>query len=158
VYYYFKTRDDLLRALIDRHAVEVRSLLSELERQPTPRARLKALAESWALAAEEVADHGCQVGCLAWELTKTNPGLAGDARGLLEELVDWSERQFRDIGLPDPRALATSLIAGVQGAAVLADVLGDPGVMRQEARRLERWIDELCGACPSAVHLGSAQP
>ena len=117
--------------------------MSELERQPTPRARLKGLAEAWAAGADEVAEHGCQVGCLASELTKTNPRVGADARGLLEQLIAWSEDQFRALDLPDPRALATSLIAGVQGAALLAEVLDDASVMRREARRLERWIDEL---------------
>ena len=83
------------------------------------------------------------MGCLASELTKTNPDVGADARGLLVELIAWSERQFRELGVPDPRALATSLIAGVQGAALLADVLDDPAVMRREARRLEQWIDEI---------------
>jgi TetR/AcrR family transcriptional regulator, transcriptional repressor for nem operon len=58
-------------------------------------------------------------------------------------MIGWSERQFREIGHRDPRGLATTLLAGVQGAAVLADALQDPELMRREVRRLDRWIDEL---------------
>jgi AcrR family transcriptional regulator len=143
VYYYFKTREDLLRALVERRRDEVRGVLANLERRRTPQARLKGLAELWAAASDEVAQNGCPLGCLATELGKTNPDLAPDAAGVFEDLIDWSEEQFREIGHRDPRGLATTLIAGVQGAAVLADALHDPGLMRREVRRLDRWIDQL---------------
>src|SRR3990170_8170880 len=48
VYYYFKTRDDLGRAVIDTRAERVQALLTSIERRSTPRARLKALVRSWA--------------------------------------------------------------------------------------------------------------
>jgi AcrR family transcriptional regulator len=143
VYYYYKTREDLLRGLIERRRGQVRELLSGLERRRTPRARLKGLAESWAGAADEVAEHGCPLGCLSSELGKTHPDLAADAARLLQDIMDWSERQFREMGRRDARDLATTLLAGVQGAAVIADALGDPGVMRREVRRLHRWIDDV---------------
>jgi hypothetical protein len=65
------------------------------------------------------------------------------AAQLFQEILDWSERQFRESGRRNARDLATTLLAGVQGAAVIADALGDPGVMRREVRRLDRWIDEV---------------
>ena len=143
VYYYFRTREELLSALIERRRGEVRELLSRLERLRSPRARLKGLAESWAGAADEVAEHGCAVGCLASELGKTHPELAADAADVFQEIIDWSEQQFREIGRRNARDLATTLVAGVQGAALIADALGDPGVMRREVRRLERWIEDV---------------
>jgi hypothetical protein len=47
------------------------------------------------------------------------------------------------MGRRNARDLAVTLFAGVQGAALLADTMGDPKIMRREARRLERWIDQL---------------
>jgi TetR/AcrR family transcriptional regulator, transcriptional repressor for nem operon len=143
VYYYFKTREDLLGAVVERRRDEIRALLSSLDRRRTPQARLRGLAESWAASSEMVAESGCPLGCLASDLGKTHPDLAGDGAGLFHELLDWSETQFREMGRRDPRGLATTLIAGVQGAAVLADVLHDPGLMRREVQRLNRWIDNL---------------
>jgi AcrR family transcriptional regulator len=43
VYYYFKTKDDLVDAAIDAHVREIEAMLASLERHRTPRARLKAL-------------------------------------------------------------------------------------------------------------------
>jgi AcrR family transcriptional regulator len=143
VYYYFKTREELLAALVEYRRGEVRALLSGLDRRRDPRARLKALAETWAASADEVVEHGCTIGCLASQLTKTHASLAPGAAGLIEELLDWSETQFRQLGHPDARALATTLLGGIQGAAILASVLQDPDLMRREVRRLDRWIDDL---------------
>src|SRR5918999_2138065 len=46
VYYYFKTKDELVEAAIDSRARDVRSLLDSLERHRTPQARLKALVRA----------------------------------------------------------------------------------------------------------------
>jgi len=143
VYYYFKTREELLAALVNHRRGEVRALLSELD-HPDPRARLKGLAETWAASADHVAENGCTLGCLASQLGKTHPSLAPTAAALMEELLEWSETQFRQLGRPDARDLATMLLGGIQGAALLAGVLQDPDLMRREVQRLDRWIDELC--------------
>jgi AcrR family transcriptional regulator len=143
VYYYFKTREDLLAALVEHRRGEVRALLSELDHHHHPQARLKALAETWAASADQVVEHGCTVGCLASALRKTHPRLAPNAAALMEELLSWSETQFRQLGHLDAGELATTLLAGIQGAALLADVLQDPDLMRREVQRLDRWIDGL---------------
>lgn len=143
VYYYFKTRDDLVRAVIDSRAEQINGLLRSLERRATPQARLKGLTHSWAEVADLVAAHGCPLGSLSSELNKCEDDLAGGAAKLFGIVLDWSEEQFRTIGRRDARHLAITLFAGVQGAALLANTLGDPKIMQREARRLERWIDQL---------------
>ena len=143
VYYYFKTRDDLVHAVIDARAEQIRRLLASLERRSSPAARLKGLTHSWAEVAELVAAHGCPLGSLSSELNKCDNELAGGAAKLFGLVLDWSEEQFREIGRRDARHRAITLFAGVQGAALLANTLGDPKIMQREARRLERWIDEL---------------
>jgi AcrR family transcriptional regulator len=143
VYYYFKTRDDLVHAVIDTRAEQISGLLRSLERRSSPAARLKGLTHSWAEVAELVAAHGCPLGSLSSELNKCDDDLAGAAAKLFGLVLDWSEEQFRAMGRRNARDLAITLFAGVQGAALLADTMGDPKIMRREARRLERWIDEL---------------
>jgi TetR/AcrR family transcriptional repressor of nem operon len=145
VYYYFKTRDDLVQAVIDSHAEQIRGLLRSLDRRSSPGARLKGLTHSWAEVADLVAAHGCPLGSLSSELNKCDDELAGGAAGLFGLVLDWSVEQFRALGRRDARDLAITLFAGVQGAALLANTLGDPKIMQREARRLERWIDQLSG-------------
>jgi TetR/AcrR family transcriptional regulator, transcriptional repressor for nem operon len=143
VYYYFKTRDDLVRAVIDSRAQSIRSLLASFDRRTTPRARLKGLARSWADVAELVAAHGCPLGSLSSELNKQDDELAQEAAQLFRLVIEWAEKQFREMGRRDARDLAITLFAGVQGAALLANTLADPKILSREVRRLERWIDSI---------------
>lgn len=143
VYYYFKTRDDLIRAVIDSREESIHALLASFQRRSTPRARLKGLARSWSDVADLVAAHGCPIGSLSSELNKHHDGLAEDAARLFGVVLDWAQAQFREIGRRDARDLAITLFAGVQGAALLANTLHDPNILSREVRRLERWIDQL---------------
>jgi TetR/AcrR family transcriptional regulator, transcriptional repressor for nem operon len=143
VYYYFKTRDDLVRAVIAARADEVRALLSSLESRSTPRLRLKAMARSWTDMADLVVAFGCPIGSLATDLSRRDDGMGTEAATLIEAMIDWAAGQFRAMGRRDARDLATTLLAGIQGAAVLANALQDPKLLARETRRIERWIDEL---------------
>jgi TetR/AcrR family transcriptional repressor of nem operon len=143
VYYYFKTKDDLVGAAIDAHAVDIQAGLASFERHRTPQARLKALVRSWIDQAELVARYGCPHGSLSSELDKRDDGLDRSAAKLLELSIDWAEQRFREMGRRDARDLAIALIAAFQGASLLTNTLRDPEVLVRESRRLERWVDSL---------------
>ena len=143
VYYYFKTRDDLVGAVIESRAAEIAALLESLDRFPSPRSRLKALVRTWSDQRVRVADQGCPIGSLAADLSKADRGLGQQSARLLGTLIDWAQGQFREMGRPDAREVAVTLICGVQGAALLASTLGDADLLSREIRRLEIWIDDL---------------
>lgn len=143
VYYYFKTRNDLVRAVIDTQAAQFSTTLAALEGLPGPADRLRALVRSWDDMRDLVARHGCPVGNLSSELGKNEDGLERYAARSMNLIIDWAETQFRELGSPDPRDLAVTLLAGVQGAALLANALRDPHIMTRQVHHLERWIDSL---------------
>ena len=143
VYYYFKTKDELVEAAIESHALDVRELLESLEGQRTPRARLKALVRALTAHGELAADYGCPLGSLCSELDKRTDGLDCRCSELLRLPIAWAEEQFRLMGRRDARDLAVALIASYQGIALLTNTFRDPELMTREARRLERWIDSL---------------
>src|SRR6478735_1035215 len=62
VYYYFKTKDELVGAVVDRYKEQAAALIETFERHPSPQARLKALVRNWADMREAVARHGCPMG------------------------------------------------------------------------------------------------
>ena len=146
VYYYFRTKDELIEAAIDAHADEIQTVLAGFERHRTPRARLKALALSWTEMAEQVARYGCRHGTLCQELAKRDDGLDRRAAKLMALSVDWAEEQFRLMGRRDARDLAIGLIAAIQGTSLLTSSFRDPEIMTRQAHRLARWIDELAGS------------
>jgi AcrR family transcriptional regulator len=143
VYYYFKTRDELVRAVIAARGDEVRALLASLDARSTPRLRLKAMARSWTDMADLVVAFGCPIGSLASDLSRRDDGVGAEAAAVFALIIDWAAGQFRAMGRRDARELATTLLAGVQGAAVLANALQDPKLLMRETRRLERWIDDV---------------
>ena len=143
VYYYFKTKDELVDAAIDRHAADVRAMLGSLARHRTPQARLKALIRELMSQRELAADYGCPLGSLCSELDKRTDTLARSCSELLQLPVDWAAQQFRLMGRRDARDLAIALIASYEGIALLTNTFHDPELMTREGRRLERWIDSL---------------
>jgi TetR/AcrR family transcriptional regulator, transcriptional repressor for nem operon len=143
VYYYFKTKDDLVRAVIDAQTDQVGAMLASFDALPRPVDRLKALVRRWDQMREVVARYGCPFGTLASELDRRDDGLDVAAAGPIRRILKWAELQIRDLGLPDAQDLATALFAGVQGGALLASTLRDPDLMSSQVRHLERWIDTL---------------
>lgn len=143
VYYYFKTKDDLVRAVIDARGDQVRAMLDRLRSRRGPAARVKALARQWVEMREVVARYGCPFGTLAAELDRRDDGLDREAAKPIGLILDWTEAEFRELGRRDARELAVAFFAGVQGAAVLASALRDPDIMTSQVRHLERWIDGL---------------
>jgi TetR/AcrR family transcriptional regulator, transcriptional repressor for nem operon len=143
VYYYFKTKDQLVEAAIGAHAGTLEATLSALDRRRTPQGRLKGLIRVWLDQRELSARYGCPFGTLACELDKRADGLDRAAAHVLGILADWAEQQFRSMGRSDARDLAIALIASYQGISLLTNTFRDPELMVREGRRLERWIDSL---------------
>ena len=145
VYYYFKTKDELLGAVLDGYLEQAAALIASFERSRTPQARLKALVRNWVDMRDAVVRHGCPMGTLCAELDKSEGGLDRQAAEVMARIIDWSEDQFRQLGRPDAdaRDLALALFAGIQGAALLANTFRDPTILSRQSRHLERWIDSL---------------
>ncbi|MFB9832432.1 TetR/AcrR family transcriptional regulator [Actinoallomurus acaciae] len=143
VYYYFKTKDQLVEAAIDAQADHLRKTTAALDRLPTPEERLKALVRGWVDGRDLAARFGCPTGSLAAELDKRADGLDRTVAEVMRWLVDWIEGQFTAMGRDDARELAVALFAAYQGISLLTNTFRDPELMATEGRRLERWIDSL---------------
>ena len=143
VYYYFKTKDELVGAVVESYLREARDLLAGLERHRSPQARLKGLVRSWEEIGDSVARHGCPIGSLCAELGKRPDEHDRKAPQVFALIVDWAEEQLAQLGRRDARDLAITLIAGIQGAALLTNAFRDPQLMVRQSRQLERWIDTL---------------
>jgi AcrR family transcriptional regulator len=144
VYYYFKTKDDLVDAAIDSQIREMEAVLDSFERHRSPPVRIKALIKMLCGQAELISEFGCPLGSLCSELDK-RPGdpVSRTSPRLLEVPLTWLESQFRAMGRSDARELAIAVMAAYQGAALITNTFRDAKIMTTESRRLERWIDSL---------------
>src|SRR5262245_51715801 len=144
VYYYYKTKDDIVSAVVDNRVAQLKTTFAELERRHrSPKARLKALVAGGAARADATAQIGCPYRTPSPELAKRDDGSDPLAAPLMQNQLDWVEQQLRDMRRRDARDLAIELIAAYEGSTILASALGEPEVMAQECRRLQRWIDTL---------------
>src|SRR6266849_11109682 len=64
VYYYFKTKDELAEAVVERRLVEFRALRDEMDRLSSPKERLFAFVEIVHRNREQLARGGCPMGGL----------------------------------------------------------------------------------------------
>ncbi len=144
VYYYFKTKDDIVAAVIEARVQQSRAALEAIDSSHrSAKSRLKALVGELAGQGEVIALYGCPNGTLCSELDK-RPGTPDFALvDLMRVPIEWAEQQFRALGQPDAHDLAVSLMASYEGSALLTNTFRDPGILAREARRLSRWIDTL---------------
>jgi TetR/AcrR family transcriptional regulator, transcriptional repressor for nem operon len=144
VYYYFKTKDEIIEAVVEFHLHTIRATLASIESSHrTPKSRLKALVKVLSEQRDLIADYGCPQGSLCSELNKRGPGHDHIAAELMRVPLTWVEDQFRLMGRRDASDLALTLIATYQGTALLTNTLSDSTLMIRESRRLARWIDSL---------------
>jgi TetR/AcrR family transcriptional regulator, transcriptional repressor for nem operon len=145
VYYYFKTKDEIVAAVVDAHIRQVSAMLDTIDaRHRSPKARLKALVGELAGQSETVAQFGCPLGSLCSEIDKRIDAGEYAVAELMRTIIDWAEAQYRALGQGDESGgLAVDMLAAYQGNALLANTLHDHKILSAAARRLEHRIDEL---------------
>ena len=144
VYYYFKTKDEVIAAVIEAHAQQVKAALALIDtRHRSPRSRLKAFVREFTAQGEIVAQYGCPLGSLCSELGKRVRQASFAEAELMRLPIGWAEQQFRSLGRRDAHDLALDLLAAYEGSALLASTLRDPGLLSRAGRRLNHWIDTL---------------
>lgn len=144
MYYYFKTKDDIVAAVAEARTEEIRSATAALHRRHgSPKARLKALVAMLAESRDTIADHGCPLGTLCAELANQPGRSPALTAPIMQTLLDWAEQQLRAMGRRDARDLALELVIAYEGSALLTNALAQPELMAHQARRLEKWINAL---------------
>jgi AcrR family transcriptional regulator len=144
VYYYFKTKDEIGDAIVQRLLSEVRAMLATCDSAGSPKDRLFACIDAVLTSKTALARGGCPVGSLCTELHKEPGVLAGKATMLFEEQLQWMESQFREIVRnSDARRHAIHLLSALQGLSVLAHTFHDPQLVVEETKELKQWIQLL---------------
>ncbi|WP_067981051.1 TetR/AcrR family transcriptional regulator [Nocardia caishijiensis] len=143
VYYYFKTKDQFVHAVIETHANTLAEIVAKLAPLPGPAERLTAMVDSWVNQRDLAARFGCPTGSLAAELDKRPDAFGGEPARLMGLLIDWARDQFAELGRSDAGELAVAFVAAYQGISLITNTFRDPDLMATEGARLKRWIDEV---------------
>ena len=140
VYYYFRTKEDLLAAVAGAHEDDFRTRAAEFEKQPVPRERLLAFLDSVVESRDSIAKFGCPVGSLCQEMNKGETESRARVNQGLILRAQWVCEQFRSMGRVDAQELGVWLIGSVQGVILMANALRDPGVVDRQISQLKAWI------------------
>ena len=145
IYHYFKTKDDILEAVIARYLDDYQALLAQWERKyDEPKARLCAFVDMIAGRKTELVEYGCPIGSLNTELGKDQRELQHVARRLFELFRNWLAARFVELGRKqDADALALHLLGRAQGIAVISHVYQDKKFLGREADQLKEWIEQI---------------
>lgn len=141
IYYYFRTREDLLKAILQEHTDRLRDRMERWDRLPDPTSRLHALIQVWIDDKELDALYGCRVGSLCYELSKRGGKWKKAASEPLQVTRDWCKRQFAELGKGEQaQHLADHLVVVLQGAVLVGNAFDDPELIGHEAHRLKEWV------------------
>lgn len=146
-YHHFKTKDEILTAVISRRLAEKRQLLDSWEIEGAgPVERLRSFINILIVNRADIQRYGCPIGTLSTELAKlSHPAQAG-ANELFVLFRVWLHRQFSLLGRSaNADELAMHLLARSQGVATLAAAFQDEGFIRLEVEKLHAWLDANAG-------------
>lgn len=144
-YYHFKTKDEILAAVIERRMDSTRAMLAAWEAEtPDPADRICSFISILISNQARIMLHGCPVGTLCTELAKLQHVYLPDAARLFALFRDWLIVQFRALGVDAAEEKALHVIGVSQGVAILAAAFRDEDYVRREVDRLCTWV-RCCG-------------
>ena len=142
-YYHFKTKDEILAAVIAARIAERRRMLRQWEADhDTPGGRICCYINIVIANETDIESYGCPVGTLTTELSKLgHPSLNG-ATAIFTLFRSWLGEQFTALGRADDAdELAMHVLAASQGIAVMSQAYADREFVRREAGELCAWVD-----------------
>ena len=142
-YHHFKTKDEILDAVIDARLANTRTMLERWEAEgKTPADRIRSFIHILIANRADIKSYGCPVGTLCAELSKLNHASQAEATRLFALFRTWLCRQFIQLGREaDADALAMHLLARSQGVATLASALHDEKFIKQEVQQMCAWLE-----------------
>lgn len=159
-YYHFKSKDEILDAVIAARLANTQIMLDRWELAGrTPADRIRSFIHILIANRADIKRYGCPVGTLTTELAKLDHPSQDEANKLFTLFRIWLRRQFTLLGRKaDADALAMHILARSQGVATLAAAFHDEKFIRHEVRQMDAWLAScLESATPEANDKCGAQ-
>jgi TetR/AcrR family transcriptional repressor of nem operon len=141
-YYHFKSKDEILDAVIDLRLADTRKMLERWEIEGKhPADRIRSFIHILIANRADIKRYGCPVGTICAELAKLGHVSQPEANKLFTLFRTWLRRQFALLGREaDADALAMHLLARSQGVAMLASAFQDEKFIKQEVKEMCDWL------------------
>lgn len=142
-YYHFKTKDEILDAVITVRLARTQAMLAQWESEAArPQDGIRRFIDMLLANSTPIQRYGCPVGTLCTELAKLNHASRSEAQKLFMLFRQWLRRQFTLAGFePEADALAMHLLVLSQGIATLANAFHDEQFIKQEVAHIHAWLE-----------------
>ncbi len=142
-YYHFKTKDEILEAVIAKRLADRETLLGGWEETADdPMDRIACFIKIVVTNQTKIMAYGCPVGTLTAELAKLDHPARPQANAIMALFRDWLIRQFEALGDCDQaNEHALHVLVWSQGVATLAQAFKDETYVQSEVEKILRWLD-----------------
>lgn len=143
-YYYFKTKDEILDAVVDARVKAFNHMLSACDAAtPDPRKRILCFTSMLSASEENILQSGCPIGTLSSELAKDGDELLEVSRAVFTQVRKWLAEQFTTMGFKEADTKAMDLLARMQGVTVMACAFKDRKFLRKSHEDIQAWINNM---------------
>lgn len=143
-YYYFKTKEDILAAVMKQRLNEFQQVLNACEQSsPQPLQRLLCLLQVPLQKEAEVLHYGCPIGTLSAELAKQQQVDISRTRltAVFDLMKNWIEQQLVEMGQTQRASeIAMNLLAKMQGVIMIANVYNDAVFLHKGMDEIQLWL------------------
>jgi len=141
VYYYFKSKESIVYAVIEHRRKENSQKFEGYAEITDPLIRLQTFVRDAVEHNETSEKFGDAVGGLCQELGRQGGEVAEAASTLMEDTLTWVESQLISLGKGEKaRQIAMVLVASMQGINLLALTFKNPNYTKEQADYLVDWI------------------
>ena len=144
-YYYFKTKDEILSAVLERRQNLIEDLLETCENSSSePRDQLLYMIDVLVREEDNIIKYGCPLGTLSSELSKSSLTMQQEVKSIFETLRQWIENNLSSAGFSErSQHLSMEILSRLQGTTVLANIYQDIEFLRRSAIQHKQWLTEL---------------
>ena len=143
-YHHFKTKDEILDAVIEARLSLTRGMLAGWQAgAASPLERVFRFVEIVIANQRDIEHYGCPIGTLTSELAKLAHPARPHAVGLFELFRSWLREQFAALGAGEQADhLALHVLTFSQGVATLSNAFADRAYVQREVDGLEARLRE----------------
>jgi TetR/AcrR family transcriptional repressor of nem operon len=144
VYYYFKSKEAIVKAVIEHRRRILQQQFEELNTIPNSKERLYALIRHSLTTIDQIISFGDALGSLCQELGKHGGDVASEAADLMKDIMGWCEKQFNAMGKGDrSENLAINLVSCLQGLSLLTLTMKDKKYIQTQTEYLVNWVENV---------------
>ena len=142
--YHFRSKEDLLHAVIDLRMAQMKEVLKRFEKEENgPMAKLKRIVKMVSGEEQGLSNYGCTIGSINVELGKGQRPLQKKSLQMFEQLREFIEAAFIELDSENAQTLSMHMLSMIQGAALMSYVYRDGELLQRECSLIMTWLDNL---------------